>query len=188
MLPQLDGNRGLDPAQLILAKLILWGFFKKLVIADRLAVYVGMAYGNPHAYSGGTLALANYLFAFQIYCDFSAYSDIAIGAAKMFGIDLMQNFRRPYVATSIADFWHRWHISLSTWFRDYVYIPLGGNRVTPARWAANVLIAFLISGLWHGAAWTFVVWGRCTASISSSADGRTMRVSECGVMCLASQD
>ncbi|MEZ4725700.1 MAG: MBOAT family protein [Caldilineaceae bacterium] len=140
-------------------RLILWGLFKKVVIADRLAVYVNQAYNNPTEYAGLPLLLATYFFAFQIYCDFSGYSDIAIGAARVMGFDLMENFRQPYVAHSVAGFWRRWHISLSTWFRDYLYIPLGGNRVAAWRWYSNLAIVFLVSGLWHGAKWTFVVWG-----------------------------
>lgn len=140
-------------------KLMLWGFFKKLVVADRLALYVNEIYGDPQSFSGLTLLLATVLFSFQIYCDFSAYSDIAIGTARCMGYNLMENFRRPYFARSIADFWRRWHISLSTWFRDYLYIPLGGNRVAVPRWYLNLLIVFVISGLWHGANWTFVLWG-----------------------------
>jgi alginate O-acetyltransferase complex protein AlgI len=140
-------------------KLILWGLFKKVVIADSLAVYVTQIYGNPGNYSGATLALATYFFAFQIYCDFSGYTDIAIGSARILGYDMMQNFNLPYLSRSISEFWQRWHISLSTWFRDYVYIPLGGNRGTSGRWAFNILVTFLVSGLWHGANWTFIVWG-----------------------------
>jgi D-alanyl-lipoteichoic acid acyltransferase DltB (MBOAT superfamily) len=140
-------------------QLMAWGFFKKVVIADRLAFIVNGVYNDPTAYSGLPLLLTTYFFAFQIYCDFSGYSDIAIGAARVMGYDLMENFRRPYFAPSVADFWRRWHISLSTWFRDYLYIPLGGNRVTPGRWSLNLMIVFLVSGLWHGAEWTFVVWG-----------------------------
>ncbi len=140
-------------------KLILWGLFKKVVIADSLAVYVTQIYGHPDLYSGATLALATYFFAFQIYCDFSGYTDIAIGSARILGYDMMQNFNLPYLARSISEFWQRWHISLSTWFRDYVYIPLGGNRGTTGRWAFNILVTFLVSGLWHGANWTFIIWG-----------------------------
>ncbi|MBX3013892.1 MAG: MBOAT family protein [Caldilineaceae bacterium] len=140
-------------------RLILWGLFKKVVIADRLAVYVNQVYNNPTDYTGWPLLMATYFFAFQIYCDFSGYSDIAIGAARIMGFDLMQNFRQPYMARSVAGFWRRWHISLSTWFRDYLYIPLGGNRVAPWRWYLNLAIVFLVSGLWHGARWTFVIWG-----------------------------
>jgi D-alanyl-lipoteichoic acid acyltransferase DltB (MBOAT superfamily) len=140
-------------------RLALWGMFKKVVIADRLAVTVNLVYGAPGEYSGGTLALATVFFAFQIYCDFSGYSDIAIGISRVLGVRLMTNFERPYLAASIRDFWRRWHISLSTWFRDYLYIPLGGNRVRRARWMVVVMITFVVSGVWHGANWTFVVWG-----------------------------
>jgi alginate O-acetyltransferase complex protein AlgI len=140
-------------------KMILWGLFKKVVIADSLAVYVAQIYGRPEQFPGATLALATYFFAFQIYCDFSGYTDIAIGSARILGCDMMQNFNLPYLARSISEFWQRWHISLSTWFRDYVYIPLGGNRGTSGRWAFNILVTFLVSGLWHGANWTFIIWG-----------------------------
>ena len=140
-------------------KLMLWGFFKKLVIADRLAVYVNTIYDNPLHHNGTTLLVATIFFAFQIYCDFSGYSDIAIGAAKIMGFKLMLNFNRPYFSGNIAEFWKRWHISLSSWFRDYFYFSLGGNRVSVPRWYFNLFIVFLISGLWHGANWTFVIWG-----------------------------
>lgn len=140
-------------------KLILWGFFKKLVIADRAALYVNAVYGYPRHHSGLTLFLGTVFFAFQIYCDFSGYSDMAIGIARIMGFKLMTNFNRPYFSRSISEFWRRWHISLSTWFADYLYIPLGGNRVTIPRWFFNLLFTFLISGLWHGANWTFVLWG-----------------------------
>ncbi|MEZ5004453.1 MAG: MBOAT family O-acyltransferase [Chitinophagales bacterium] len=139
--------------------LMLWGFLKKVVIADRLAAYVNEVYNNVDSYSGIPNILATYFFAFQIYCDFSGYSDIAIGCALMLGIQLMKNFERPYFALNIQEFWKRWHISLSTWFKDYVYIPLGGNRVVKWRWYYNLFITFLVSGLWHGANWTFVIWG-----------------------------
>jgi len=140
-------------------KLILWGFFKKLVIADRLAVYVNTVYGDPGAFGGGPLTLATYFFAFQIYCDFSGYSDIAIGSAQLIGYDLRLNFRRPYLSNNIREFWSRWHVSLSSWFRDYLYIPLGGSRVRTGRWIVNILVVFVVSGIWHGAAWTFAIWG-----------------------------
>jgi len=140
-------------------KLILWGFFKKLVIADRLALYVGAVYNNPTHHTGLSFIMATIFFAFQIYCDFSGYSDIAIGAAKVMGFKLMTNFNRPYLARNISEFWQRWHISLSTWFKDYLYIPLGGNRVSVPRWYFNLFFVFLISGLWHGANWTFIIWG-----------------------------
>lgn len=140
-------------------RLMAWGFFKKVVVADRLGVLVDHVYSDPTRYTGAPLLVATLFFSWQIYCDFSGYSDIAIGAARVMGIRLMTNFDRPYAATSIADFWRRWHISLSSWFRDYVYIPLGGRRCTPPRHLANVLVTFLLSGLWHGANWTFVAWG-----------------------------
>jgi D-alanyl-lipoteichoic acid acyltransferase DltB (MBOAT superfamily) len=139
--------------------IMLWGFFKKVVIADRLSEYVNLVYGDPAGYGSMHLVLGTVFFAIQIYCDFSGYSDIAIGTAKIMGFSLMKNFNRPYFAKNIREFWQRWHISLSTWFRDYLYIPLGGNRVIKARWHFNLFITFLISGLWHGANWTFVIWG-----------------------------
>jgi alginate O-acetyltransferase complex protein AlgI len=140
-------------------QLMLWGFFKKVVIADRLSVYVNAVYNDVTDYQGLSLILATVFFAFQIYCDFSAYSDIGIGAARVLGFDLMTNFRQPYFSQSVREFWARWHISLSTWFRDYVYIPLGGNRKGFARNLLNLFIVFFLSGLWHGASWTFVMWG-----------------------------
>jgi D-alanyl-lipoteichoic acid acyltransferase DltB (MBOAT superfamily) len=140
-------------------KMVLVGFIKKLVIADRLAIYVNAVYDNPDKHSALTIVIATIFFAFQIYCDFSAYSEIAIGTAKILGFDLMTNFKRPYFAKNIQEFWSRWHISLSTWFRDYLYIPLGGSRVSVSRWCFNVFIVFMISGLWHGASWTFIIWG-----------------------------
>ena len=140
-------------------KLMMWGMFKKVVIADRVASLVDAVYGDSASFHGPGLAIATILFAFQIYCDFSGYSDIAIGSAKVMGFRLMNNFNRPYSAKSIAEFWQRWHISLSTWFKDYVYIPLGGSRVGARRFYFNVLLVFLLSGFWHGANWTFIVWG-----------------------------
>jgi D-alanyl-lipoteichoic acid acyltransferase DltB (MBOAT superfamily) len=140
-------------------KLMLWGLFKKMVIADRLAFLVNQVYSSPSSFSGLTLLIATYFFAFQIYCDFSGYTDIAIGAAQVMGIKLMENFNRPYFSKSVSEFWKRWHISLSSWFRDYLYIPLGGSRVSRLVWARNIIIVFLISGLWHGASWKYVVWG-----------------------------
>lgn len=140
-------------------KLMTWGLFQKVVIADRLAEVVNNVYGEPTQFPGPALAVATLFFAFQLYCDFSGYSDMAIGAAQVLGITVMDNFRRPYFATSIADFWRRWHISLSSWLRDYLYIPLGGNQVALPRWCANILVVFLLCGLWHGANWTFVLWG-----------------------------
>jgi len=140
-------------------KQMLWGLFMKLVIADRLAIYVNAVYNNPDQHGGKTLALATVFFAFQIYCDFAGYSNIAIGAARVMGFKLMTNFNRPYLSRSIDEFWKRWHISLSTWFKDYLYISLGGNRVSIPRWYLNLFIVFLISGLWHGANWTYIIWG-----------------------------
>ncbi|MCR5250719.1 MAG: MBOAT family protein [Lachnospiraceae bacterium] len=140
-------------------KLMAWGFFKKIVIADTVSRYTGSVFDNPQSYQGFALVLATLLFTLQIYCDFSGYSEIAKGSAELMGIRLMTNFKSPYFSASIREFWSRWHISLSTWFRDYVYIPLGGNRVGKPRKAFNLLLTFLVSGLWHGANWTFVVWG-----------------------------
>jgi len=160
LLPQLRQDQDFDYDRALAGlQQMTRGMFKKVVVADRLALYVNNVYADPGSFSGLQLIIATYFFAFQIYCDFSGYSDIAIGAAKVLGIDLMENFRRPYLATSVSDFWKRWHISLSTWFRDYLYIPLGGNRVSKMRWYANLFIVFVVSGLWHGANWTFVVWG-----------------------------
>ena len=139
--------------------LMLWGFFQKLVIADRVAIVVNTVYNDYTNYSGFTLIVATVLFAFQIYCDFSSYSDIAIGCARVMGFELMQNFNRPYFSKSIAEFWRRWHISLGGWFRDYLYIPLGGSRHGKLKKYRNIMIVFLTSGLWHGAGWGFIVWG-----------------------------
>ncbi len=140
-------------------KLMLWGMFKKVVIADRLSVITDQVYTYPHGQSALTTLLAVIFFSFQIFCDFSGYTDIARGAAEVMGFRLMQNFNRPYSSKTISEFWSRWHISLSTWFKDYVYISLGGNRVSVPRWYFNLFIVFLLSGFWHGANWTFLVWG-----------------------------
>jgi alginate O-acetyltransferase complex protein AlgI len=140
-------------------KLMAWGAFKKMIIADRIAPYVSEIYSNPHSHTGFPLLLAAILFSIQIFCDFSGYSDIAIGAARVMGFNLMKNFDRPYHSRNIHEFWKRWHISLSTWFKDYLYIPLGGKRVSKHRWYFNTIVVFLISGLWHGASWNFVIWG-----------------------------
>lgn len=139
--------------------LMLWGYFMKMMIADRAAILVNTVYDSYWAYGSIELIVASVLFAIQIYCDFGGYSLIAIGAAKVMGFELMENFNTPYFATSIKDFWRRWHISLSTWFRDYLYIPLGGNRCSKIRQYCNIMITFLVSGLWHGASWHYVVWG-----------------------------
>jgi alginate O-acetyltransferase complex protein AlgI len=139
--------------------LMAFGLFKKVVIADRLGLLTDPVFSNPHGHSAAELLTATYFFAVQIYCDFSGYSDIAVGAALTLGIELMRNFNMPYLATSIAEFWQRWHISLSTWFRDYVYIPLGGKRVKFPRLCLNIMVVFLLSGLWHGASWKYLIWG-----------------------------
>ena len=141
------------------AKKMMMGFFKKICIADTVSVFVDAVYNNPTNATSLGIVIATLLFAVQIYCDFSGYTDIAIGASRMMGIRLMKNFDHPYSATSIKEFWSRWHISLSSWFRDYLYIPLGGSRVSKPRHLFNLFVVFLVSGLWHGAAWTFVVWG-----------------------------
>ncbi len=140
-------------------KLMAWGYFKKLVLADGLSVYVNQVYNNLPSYKGLSLLLATLFFAIQLYCDFSGYTDIALGTAKLLGINLTQNFKAPYFASSIKDFWGRWHISLSSWLKDYIYIPLGGNRVGKIRHALNIMVTFLVSGLWHGASWNYVLWG-----------------------------
>jgi len=139
--------------------LFLWGYFQKVVIADRLAIYVDNVFKLTENFNSIQIILALYFFSFQIYCDFEGYSNIAIGSAKLFGIDLMHNFDRPYFSSSIRSFWRKWHISLSTWFKDYLYIPLGGNRVRDRHLFGNLMIVFLLCGLWHGAAWNFVIWG-----------------------------
>ena len=136
-----------------------WGFFEKLVLADRIAILVTEVFDNYTNHTGLEIVLATVLFAFQIYCDFGGYADIAIGAARVMGFRLMKNFNSPYYAVTVSDFWRNWHISLTTWFRDYVYIPLGGNRCSRWKWCRNLLVTFSLSGLWHGASWNFVVWG-----------------------------
>lgn len=140
-------------------KIMVYGYFLKMVVADRAAVYVNLVFGNYRAYNTSVLCLACIFFAVQIYCDFNSYSLIAIGSAKVLGFSLMENFDAPYFSRSVSEFWRRWHISLNTWFRDYLYIPLGGSRCSKWRQAINVMIVFLASGLWHGANWTFVIWG-----------------------------
>ncbi len=140
-------------------RLILFGFFIKMVVADHLGEYVDEVFGHLDEYNSWSVLGCMFFYSFQIYCDFFGYSTIALGCAKLMGFDLMDNFRSPYLSKNIAEFWHRWHISLSTWFRDYVYIPLGGSRVKFGRWAFNILVVFVLSGIWHGAAWTFLLWG-----------------------------
>ncbi len=144
---------------------MLWGFFKKMVVADNCALFVDQVWKDITFYNGSTLAVAAILFSFQIYCDFSGYSDIAIGTAKLFGIQLKRNFKVPYFSRDIAEFWRRWHISLTTWFRDYLYIPLGGSRVGKWKVVRNTFIIFLVSGFWHGANWTFILWGAFHATL-----------------------
>jgi len=160
LLHQFDEHHRFDPQRVADGlKLMAWGMFKKIVVADNLARYVNLVYADPRAYTGPSFCLATTMFAFQILYDFSGYTDIARGAARVMGFRLMENFRNPYLSASIGEFWTRWHISLSTWFRDYLYIPLGGSRVGLGRHLLNLLIVFLVSGLWHGAKWTFVAWG-----------------------------
>ncbi len=160
ILPQLHTEKKFDYEGAVIGlRLMLWGFFKKMVIADNLSIIVDNVYNNPSQQNGFTFLIATYFFTFQIYCDFSGYSDIAMGSAKIMGFNLMKNFNIPYISKSIKEFWERWHISLSSWFRDYLYIPLGGNRVKKSRWMLNLFIVFLVSGFWHGANWTFIVWG-----------------------------
>lgn len=164
LLSQFDENKkfSFNNAKIGLSQ-ILWGYFKKVVIADNCAIYADTIFNNYEQMGAGELAIGAILFAFQIYCDFSAYSDIAIGISRLLGFDLMTNFRYPYFSRDIAEFWRRWHISLSTWFRDYLYIPLGGSKVGLSRKIVNIFIIFLVSGIWHGANWTFVVWGALNA-------------------------
>jgi D-alanyl-lipoteichoic acid acyltransferase DltB (MBOAT superfamily) len=160
LLPQIKQEHKFDYTQATYGlKLMAWGYFKKLAIADVLSVYVDSAYSSLNTCTGFDLVMAIFFFTIQIYCDFSGYSDIAIGTAKLLGINLMKNFNSPYFSTSIKEFWSRWHISLSTWFKDYIYIPLGGNRCSKAKRDRNLMITFLASGLWHGASWTYVIWG-----------------------------
>jgi len=164
LLPQFYKKRTFDYSKAVDGmRQILWGLFKKIVIADNCAVFADQIFNNYHDYSGSTLVLGALFFAFQIYGDFSGYSDIAIGTARLFGFNLMQNFAFPYFSRDIAEFWRRWHISLSTWFRDYLYIPLGGSRGTNYFKIRNVFIIFLVSGFWHGANWTFIIWGALNA-------------------------
>lgn len=160
LLQQFHADHDLDTARIAAGlRRMAWGFFKKLVIADRLALYVNDVYGSPAEHNGLQLTLATVFFAYQIYCDFSGYTDIALGTAKVMGFTLMENFDTPYYAASIGEFWRRWHISLSSWFRDYVYVPLGGSRSGMPTTCRNLMITFALSGLWHGASWTYICWG-----------------------------
>lgn len=159
-LPQYLSTRNFEYGYIVTAcKSILWGGVMKLCLADRLGIYVDTVYAHIGQHNGTTLFLASILYTIQIYADFAGYSLIAIGSGKLFGIELPTNFFRPYFAKTVTDFWRRWHISLTTWFRDYIYFPLGGNRCSKARWMLNTMIVFVISGLWHGAAYTFLIWG-----------------------------
>jgi len=160
LLPQIKSERKFDYSKSVKGlRQILWGLFKKVVVADNCAIYVDAVFPNYHGASTSQLVLSVFLFAFQIYGDFSGYSDMALGIAKLFGIDLLRNFSYPYFSRDIAEFWRRWHISLSSWFRDYVYIPLGGSKGSVWKKVKNTFIIFLISGFWHGANWTFIIWG-----------------------------
>jgi alginate O-acetyltransferase complex protein AlgI len=160
MLPQLHHYKNFEYRRVTNGlKLMAWGLFKKVVVADRLGTLVDPVYRDPSIVSAPMLVLATVAFGYQIYCDFSGYTDIAIGSAEVLGIRLRPNFRAPYHSASLQEFWTRWHMSLSTWFRDYVYVPLGGNRVSSLRWGFNILIVFALSGVWHGANWTFILWG-----------------------------
>jgi D-alanyl-lipoteichoic acid acyltransferase DltB (MBOAT superfamily) len=160
LLPQIVKSRQFDYTKAVDGlRQILWGLFKKIVIADSCAKYANMIFNNSSDYSGSTLVLGAFFFTFQIYCDFSGYSDIAIGTARLFGLDLLRNFAFPYFSRDIAEFWRRWHISLSSWFRDYLYIPLGGSKGGIAMKVRNIFIIFLVSGFWHGSNWTFIFWG-----------------------------
>ncbi len=164
LLPQFYKKRTFDYSKAVDGmRQILWGFFKKIVIADNCAEYANLIFNNSADYSGSTLVLGALFFTFQIYCDFSGYSDIAIGTSRLFGFDLMRNFNFPYFSRDIAEFWRRWHISLSTWFRDYLYIPLGGSRGGTWMKVRNTFAIFIVSGFWHGANWTFIVWGALNA-------------------------
>lgn len=160
LLPQFYKKHNFDLERIVMGiKIMIYGFFKKIVIADRISVAVNTIFNNPTGYSGLYFVLASFLFSFQIYCDFSGYSDIAVGAAKVLGFDLMANFKTPFLSKSIREFWSRWHISLSSWFSDYVYIPLGGSRCSKIKHYRNIFITFLVSGLWHGANFTYIIWG-----------------------------
>ncbi|MBQ2779350.1 MAG: MBOAT family protein [Bacteroidaceae bacterium] len=160
LLPQIKANRNFDYLQAVQGlKWLLWGFFMKVFVADRLGLYVDTVYSNYEYYSGGTCFLASLFYSLQIYCDFAGYSLMAIGVGSLLGFNLINNFNRPYFAQSVTEFWHRWHISLSLWLKDYIYIPLGGSRCSKLRSYLNILATFLVSGIWHGANLTFIVWG-----------------------------
>ncbi len=179
LLPQFRADHPWDWARVASGlELILWGLFKKVVIADRLSLFVDAVYNNVPRHNATDYALATYLFAFQIYCDFSGYSDIAIGSARILGIDLMKNFYAPYFSRSIQEFWRRWHISLSTWLRDYLYIPLGGSRNGKFNTYKNLLVTMLLGGLWHGASWNFVAWGGIHGILLCGSRGSRLSTAE----------
>lgn len=160
LLPQIKSNRRFNYAQAVQGcKWILWGMFMKVVVADSLGMHVDLAYQGWASQTGSNLLLMSFLYTFQIYCDFAGYSFVAVGVGELLGFELINNFRRPYFSQSVTDFWHRWHISLSTWLKDYIYIPLGGNRCSQLRNYINIFFTFVVSGMWHGANWTFMVWG-----------------------------
>ena len=164
ILDQINEPKSFDYSSVTLGlKMMAIGFFKKIVIADTIVIQVNLVFNQIPANNSASFIVATVLYAFQLYCDFSGYSDIAIGSAKILGIDLMTNFNRPYFSQNISDYWHRWHISLSSWLRDYLYFPLGGSRVSNLRWCFNIVVVFFASGLWHGADWSFVVWGLISA-------------------------
>ncbi|MGH0037952.1 MAG: MBOAT family O-acyltransferase [Myxococcota bacterium] len=166
LLPQIDRIKRVDWDRIFSGvQLVMWGLFKKVVIADRVAAYVEAVFGNVEFHNATSVLLATYLFAFQLYCDFSGYSDMAIGSAKILGFDLMENFRRPYFSTTTGEFWRRWHISLSTWLRDYLYLGLGNPKRTVSRTYINLFLTMLLGGLWHGASWNFVIWGAFWGSL-----------------------
>ena len=170
LLPQFQQQRHFDYAKAVDGmRQMLWGYFKKLVVADNCAVYVNAYWDNYNTLPGSQLLLIGMFFSFQIYCDFSGYSDIAIGCARLFGVNLMRNFHYPYYSRNISEFWRRWHVSLMKWFTDYVYIPLGGSRCGRTKTIRNTLIVFLVSGLWHGANWTYICWGLYHASLITLA-------------------
>lgn len=160
LLPQLKKTTPMSWENLIEGgQIFIWGLFKKVVIADRLAEYVNLIYSNPEAHNGSTLAIAAVFYSFQIYCDFSGYANMAIGSGRILGFQLMKNFDLPYCVNTFKDFWRRWHISLTSWFTEYIYITMGGNRVNKLRWLLNISTVFLLSGIWHGATWSFILWG-----------------------------
>ncbi|MEQ8323716.1 MAG: MBOAT family O-acyltransferase [Vicingaceae bacterium] len=166
LIPQLRGDYPFDYKRVTDGmKLMAWGFFKKVVIADQIAPMVDYLWSDPENFGGFSIVFACYLFAYQVYCDFSGYSDIAIGASKILGIDLMTNFRRPYLAQSLSELWSRWHLSLTTWFRDYLFLPLVRNKNIKWPWQYNVAVIYVLSGVWHGADWTFILWGVITSII-----------------------